>query len=109
MAAWAADADLQHYCSVCRKAATKRSCQGCQYAPPALSPANHFAWETYQQVKLCRTGDGTYMDSGAVLRVLALMALPDGEQLNLFDQIQMIESEFLSARAKQIENLRNGR
>ena len=76
--------------------------EGCEYAPPELLPENAFAWAVRSELCNCRTGDGTYLDSGAVLQVLRLMGLDEAEVLDAFGRIQVVEGEFLRETAERM-------
>lgn len=56
-------------------------------------------------MRLCRTGDGTYLDYGVLFRVMDLAGLPAPVQLDTFGKVKVIEAEHLKAQAERIKNI----
>lgn len=94
---------------MCKKAFDQEGqptpCGPCPWAPPELLPDAELAFLVYGEVRGCRTGDGSFLDYGALFRFMDLEGISPGEQRETFKLIRAVEADVDRRQAEKLKKL----
>lgn len=88
-------------CKDCKAVDPDQSCDDCEFKPPEVHPLAELAFHIFYNVRGCRNGE--FLDFGAVFRFMELHELSPQSQLEIFEMIRAVESDWHNREMERIK------